>query len=73
MKTLVKKHQSAHEIGEVLNVSHYTVLSAIEKYDLSGTNGSKNHRLGQIPFGWDYVDYQLQKNKEEQGIVRMIK
>ena len=28
---------------------------------------------GQIPFGYDYIDYHLVKNKEEQNIIRTIR
>ena len=73
LKALVKWHLSSREIGKELSISHQAVLSAIEKYGLNGFNGSAQLRPGQIPFGWEYVDYQLKKNKEEQEVIRIIK
>jgi hypothetical protein len=48
-------------------------LSDIEKYGLNGSNGTAKLRPGQIPCGWDYIDYQLKKNREEQAVIRIIK
>jgi DNA invertase Pin-like site-specific DNA recombinase len=36
-------------------------------------NGNGHKRKGQIPFGFEYRDYRLIKNKEEQEIIRMIR
>lgn len=73
LKALVKQHLSSREIGQELNISHQAVLSAIGKFDLNSSDGSAQLRPGQIPFGWDYVDYQLKKNREEQEVIRIIK
>lgn len=73
LKSLVNQNLSSREIGRELNISHQAVLSAINKHGLNGSNGSDRHKPGQIPFGWDYVDYQLKKNKEEQEVIRIIK
>jgi orotate phosphoribosyltransferase-like protein len=73
LKSLVKQHLSSREIGRELNISHQTVLSAIEKFGLNGSSGADRQKPGQIPFGWDYVDYQLKKNREEQEVIRIIK
>ena len=73
LKSLVNRHLSSREIGKELFVSHQAVLSAIDKYGLNGSNGSPELRPGQIPFGWDYVDYQLKKNCEEEEVIRIIK
>jgi hypothetical protein len=73
VKTLVKQQLSSREIGRELDISHQAVLSAIEKFSLDGSNGSAQFRPGQIPFGWDYIDYQLKKNREEQEVIRIIK
>jgi hypothetical protein len=73
LKTLVKQHLSSREIGRKLDISHQTVLSAISKYGLNDSNGSDRQKSGRIPFGWDYVDYQLKKNREEQEVIRIIK
>ena len=73
LKTLVKQHLSSREIGRELQISHQAVLSAIEKCGLNGSNGTDRQKPGQIPFGWDYIDYQLKKNREEQEVIRVIK
>jgi hypothetical protein len=73
MKSLVNRHLSSREIGRELDISHQAVLSVIGKFGLNGSNGSDRHKPGQIPFGWDYVDYQLKKNREEQDVIRIIK
>jgi hypothetical protein len=69
----VNRKLSSREIGRELDISHQAVLSAIEKLGLNGSNRSAQLRPGQIPFGWDYVDYQMKKNKEEQDVIRIIK
>jgi orotate phosphoribosyltransferase-like protein len=73
LKSLVNRHLSSREIGRELDISHQAVLSAIEKFGLNGSNGSDRQKSGQIPFGWDYDDYQLKKNREEQEVIRIIK
>ena len=73
IKSLVNRHLSSREIGRELDISHQAVLSAIEKFGLNESNGLDRHKPGQIPFGWNYVDFQLKKNREEQEVIRIIK
>ena len=53
-------------------ISHSTVLAALSRFDIP-LNGNGHKRPGQIPFGFDYIDYQLVKNRAEQDIIRMIR
>ena len=55
-----------------MNVSHSIVLTAIGRYDISKKE-SKRKRKGQIPFGFEYINYQLLKKKDEQEIIRIIR
>lgn len=36
-------------------------------------NGNGRKRQGPISFGFNYIDYKIMKNKEEQDVIRMIR
>ena len=48
------------------------MLAATDRFSIP-QNGNGHKRPGQIPFGFEYSDYQLVKNKAEQGVIRMIR
>lgn len=57
-----------------MNVSHSAVIECLKRLGLNGKGSKKRVRYqGQIPFGYDYKNGKLEKNKEEQEIIRIIK
>jgi len=66
------QHLSINEIARLIDVSHSVVLAAIERFGIP-QNGNGHKRQGQIPFGFNYIDYKIVKNKEEQNVIRMIR
>ncbi len=48
------------------------VLAAMDRFSMP-LNGNGHKRPGQIPFGFEYTEYQLVKSKAEQGVIRMIR
>ena len=65
-------HLSIREIARKLNVSHSSVFAAIKRYG-SLQQVKDRKRKGQIPFGFEYINYQLLKKKDEQEVIRMIR
>ncbi len=57
-----------------MNVSHSTVIECLRRLGIHD-KGSKRRVItqGQIPFGYDYRNGRLEKNKEEQEVIRIIK
>jgi DNA invertase Pin-like site-specific DNA recombinase len=57
-----------------MNVSHSTVIECLRRLGIHD-KGSKKRVItqGQIPFGFDYKNGKLEKNKEEQEVIRIIK
>jgi hypothetical protein len=66
------KHLSIREIAGLTNLSHSVVLASTDRFGIP-LNGNGHKRPGQIPFGFEYADYQLVKSKAEQGVIRMIR
>jgi hypothetical protein len=66
------EHLPAREIERLLGVSHTGVLEALDRVAISG-NGNGRKRTGQLPFGFDYVGYQLVKNGVKQAAIRMMR
>ena len=66
------QHLSIREIARLTDVSHSVVLEAINRFGIP-QNGNGHRHPGQIPFGFDYTDYHLVKNKTEQEVIRMIR
>jgi len=71
----VRQGLSAREIGRLLDVSHSTVLSAVNGFGLDGKGrrDGQRRRKGQLPFGYVLVDHRLEKNTEEQAVIRMVR
>ena len=66
------RHLSVREIANLTDLSHSVVLAAMDRFSIP-QNGNGHKRPGQIPFGFEYADYQLVKSKAEQEIIRMIR
>jgi hypothetical protein len=68
----LNQHLSIREIARLTEVSHSVVLEAINRFGIP-QNGNEHKHPGQIPFGYDYTDFHLVKNKTEQEAIRMIR
>jgi DNA-binding CsgD family transcriptional regulator len=68
----LRDHLSVNEVARMTKISHSTVLAALSRFDIPQT-GNGHKQPGQIPFGFEYADYQLVKSKAEQEVVRMIR
>ena len=57
-----------------MNVNHSTVIECLRRLGIHN-KGSKNRirTQGQIPFGYNYRNGKLEKNQEEQEVIRIIK
>ena len=66
------KHLSVREIASLTDLSHSVALEATKRCDIP-QNGNGHEHPGQIPFGYEYTDYRLVKNKTEQEVIRMIR
>ena len=66
------RHLSIKEIARLADVSHSAVGETLKRFGIP-RNGNGRKHPGQIPFGYDYVDYRLVKNKGEQEVIRMIR
>jgi len=67
-----ERHLSVREIASLTDLSHSVVLAAMERFGIP-QNGNGHKRQGQISFGFNYIDYKIMKNKEEQDVSRMIR
>jgi hypothetical protein len=45
------------------------VLEALDRFGIH-QNGNGHKRVGPLPFGFDYLNHQLVKNKGEQPVIR---
>ena len=70
----IKRDLPIREIARQMNVSHSTVIECLRRLGIHD-KGSKKRIIiqGQIPFGFDYKNGKLVKNKEEQEVIRIIK
>jgi len=68
----LNQHLSIREIARQTDVSHSVVAEAMKRFGIP-QNGNGHKHPGQIPFGYDYTDYHLVKNKNEQEVIRMIR
>jgi len=70
----VKQGLPKREIARRLNVRHSTVIATLKKLGIHENSPNKGHGIqGQIPFGYDYKNGKLEKNEEEQKIIRVVK
>jgi hypothetical protein len=67
-----ERHLSVREIASLTDLSHAVVLAAMERFGIP-QNGNGHKRQGPISFGFNYIDYKIMKNKEEQDVSRMIR
>ena len=57
-----------------MNVSHSTVIECLRRVGIHDKSSKKRVRTqGQIPFGYNYKNGKLEKNQEEQEVIRIIK
>jgi predicted DNA-binding protein YlxM (UPF0122 family) len=71
-KLYVGRHLSARQIARLTDVSRSVVLEALDRVGIP-QNGNGRKHPGQLPFGLDYTDFRLVKNKAEQDVIRMIR
>ena len=70
----IKQGLSKREIAKRLNVRHSSIIATLKKFGINEDSTNKVHGIqGQIPFGYDYKNGKLEKNVEEQEIIRVIK
>ena len=48
------------------------VLEALDRFGIPQNGNGRTHP-GQLPFGFDYLNYRLVKNKAEQDAIRLIR
>lgn len=65
-------NRRASVIDRLLGVCHAGVLGALDRFAVP-RNGNGRKRTGQLPFGFDYLNYQLVENGAEQAAIRMIR
>jgi hypothetical protein len=53
-------------------VSRSTALAALSRCGIP-KNGQNRTHPGQLPFGYDYLNYRLVKNQAEQGVIRLMR
>jgi len=70
----IKRDLPIREIARQLNVSHSTMIESLRRLGIHDKGSRKRVRYqGQIPFGYNYRNGKLEKNKEEQEVIRIIK
>jgi len=70
----IKRDLPIREIARQMNVSHSTVIECLRRLGIHDKGARKRDRYqGQIPFGYNYREGKLEKNKEEQEVIRIIK
>jgi IS30 family transposase len=70
----IKRDLPIREIARQMNVSHSTVIECLRRLGIHD-KGLKRKVItqGQIPFGFDCRNGKLEKNKEQQEVIRIIK
>ena len=66
------QHLSARQIARLTEVSRSTALNALGRFGIL-QNGRERTHPGQLPFGYDYCDYRLVKNRAEQDVIRLMR
>jgi IS30 family transposase len=70
----IKRDLPIREIARQMNVGHSTVIECLRRLGIHDKSTRKRVRFqGQIPFGYNYKNGKLEKNKEEQKVIRIIK
>ncbi len=70
----IKRDLPIREIARQLNVSHSTVVECLRRLGIYDKDARKRVRYkGQLPFGYNYREGKLEKNQEEQKVIRIIK
>jgi hypothetical protein len=66
------RHLSGRQIAGLNDVSRSVVLAALGRFGIPQSGNGRTHP-GQLPFGYDYSNHSLVKNKTEQGVIRLIR
>jgi hypothetical protein len=66
------RHLSARQIARLAEVSRSTAFAALKRCGIPKDGRNRTHP-GQLPFGYDYQNYRLVKNRAEQGVIRLIR
>jgi predicted DNA-binding protein YlxM (UPF0122 family) len=66
------EHLSAREIARLTEASRAGVLEALDRFGIP-KNGNGRKRTGHLPFGFDYLNHQLVKDRAEQAVIRMMR
>ena len=67
-----KRHLSIREIARLADASHSGVLEALNRFGIP-ENGNRRTHSGQLPFGFNCLNYKLVKNSAEQTAIRMMR
>jgi len=66
------QHLSVREIARLAEVSRSVVQETLDRFGIpQNWNGHK--RVGPLPFGFDYLNHKLVKNRAEQAAIRMMR
>ena len=66
------QHLSVRKIAWLADVSRFVVLESLDRFGIP-QNGNSHKRTGHLPFGFDYLNYKVVKNKAEQDVIWMIR
>jgi IS30 family transposase len=70
----IKRDLPIREIARQMNMSHSTVIKSLKRLGIHDKGARKRViTQGQVPFGYNYRNGKLEKNKEEQEVIRIIK
>jgi hypothetical protein len=64
-------HLSARQIARLTEVSRSPALAALKRRGIPKDGRNRTHP-GQLPFGYDYQNYNLVKNPAEQDVIRLM-
>ena len=72
MQLYTGRHLPARQIARLTELNRSTALGALGRFGILQNGHGRTHP-GQLPFGFDYADCRLLKNKTEQGVIRLIR
>ena len=66
------RHLSARQIARLTEVSRSTAFAALKRCGIPKNVRNRTHP-GQLPFGYDYQNYRLVKDRVEQSAIRLMR